>query len=98
MPPSISTTEEVNDLAILGKVQDDRTAEINRYARSRPNVQRDDEKDLETPIYDAFYDSGGPGTIISMKIFTPYEFEKCWTPFSDFVKKRWNVGRGRRCV
>lgn len=98
MPPPISTQEAANALAQLAEVHDDRNAELNQYAANRDPVESDDENDSPTPIFDAFYNSGGSATILAMTNFTPQEFERCWDIIADFVRTNWNVGRGRRCA
>ena len=59
-------------------------------------VSSDEESDSNSPIYDSFYDQGGPEAIKSMTNFGPPQFTDIWLAVSTFVSANWNTGRGRK--
>ena len=56
----------------------ERRADLLEFESDSDAIDTDDEAESESPVYDQFYESGGPGAVIQMTNFSPTEFHGAW--------------------
>ncbi len=80
---------------MLAEQAAEREHELSTFSTSREQPS-DDDVDTESPIMDAFYNSGGSEGIMKMINFTPAEFRRLCSMMRNHIIKTWNVVRGQR--
>lgn len=73
-----------------------RELEFSRHPRFR-GAESDDDADLESPIFDSFYNSDGNDGILKMTNLTAAEFRDLYSKVHAHLASWWNVGRGHKC-
>lgn len=84
-------------LSVLSSAHRRREIAISRHPHLR-DAESDDEADLESPIFDSFYEADGNEGILKMTNFTANEFRVLYGKLHNYIVTNWNVGRGRKCT
>lgn len=89
--------DAANSLRLLGEDDANRATDLQQFS-SQPDQEdnSDDEDDSPRPLFDTFYEQGGPAAMMQMINFDPQEFEGLWQQVEDEVALGYNVGRGRK--
>eukprot|EP00171_Calliarthron_tuberculosum_P021823 IDg21823t1 len=84
-------------LQVLSSAHHRRELAYSRHPRFR-DADSDDDADLESPVFDSFYNADGNEGVLKMTNFTAAEFRVLYGKLHSHLATRWNVGRGRKCA
>ena len=85
-----------NALRLLADAAVEREAIIDEYDIDALKEDSDEECASSSSVFYKFYNTGGSEAFIQMTNFDVNEFGNLWLLLQDYVKKSWNVGRGRK--